>query len=311
MPKTLPAQVITQLDAEYKKPVLLFELGLSSTVRYAAYMTNVTFPTGGNVYTAKAITVAGMNQSLEGQINRISLKFDDVLNDMSAYDDEEGLNGKSLIIKRVYLDALGDASYYKEVFNGYMEQPNNYDYAWLSVSASSGKSLKKRVLNFSYQRMCPWIFGGTECNTDSLADLTSLTASGTADSGTVTTLVDNALTQANNYWNYGRIEITKGGVVYRRKVASFDAGSDTVTFDVALPVAVDNTCTYDIFKGCDQTLSTCGASNAWGPSADNTANFGGCVHIRSREESGFIRNLANDVIDNITDITHDFLDHYR
>ena len=44
-------------------------------------------------------------------------------------------------------------------------------------------------------------------------------------------------------------------------------------------MAVDNTCTYVLYKGCDQTWDTCGANNAWGPSANNQANFAGCLHI--------------------------------
>lgn len=281
MPKSLPAQVITQMDATIKRPVLLFELGLTSTLRYAAYKSNVTFPTGGNTYTAKAIQVTGLGQSLEGQTNRATIKFDDLSSDMSAYADAEEFKGLSLVIKRVYLDALGDVSYYKEVFNGKMESPDDYDYNWLTVKAYQGKSLNKRIFKFAYQRMCPWVFGGTECNTNGNADLSSLTASGTAESGSTTTLTDSALTEAGDYWNYGNIYITYNGVVYRRKVADFDTGTDTITLDVALPFAVDATCDYEVFKGCDQTWDTCSNTEQWGPSANNSLNFGGCIHIES------------------------------
>ena len=284
MPKTLPAQVITPMDAVRKAPILLFELGLSSTLRYAAYKTNVTFPTGGNVYTAKAIEISGVDQSLEGQINRVHVKFDDISNDMSAYANAEDFKGLSLIIKRVYVGVFGDASYYNEVFNGHMEEVDDYDYEWMTISATQGKSLSRSSIKFAYQRMCPWIFGGDECNTNSYADLTSLTATGTADSGTYTTLVDDALTQVNDYWNYGNLYITKSGIVYRRTVTDFDAATDTVTFDVELPFQVDGTCTYEVFKGCDKTWDTCSATNAWGPSADNSVNFGGCIHITTRED---------------------------
>ena len=285
MPKDIPDQVISQMDAGYKQPVLLFELGLSSTLRYAAYMSTVTFPTAGNVYTAKAIKVSDIEQSLEGQINRITVRFDDVSSDMSGYADDEEFKGKSLIIKRVYIGELGDASYYNEVFNGKMETPSNYDYHWLTVPATTEKNLNKRALKFAYQRMCPWIPGGDECDTDGNFDLTSLTATGTADSGSTTTLVDNALTQSDDYWNNGEVYITYDGDVYRRKVKDFVAATDTITFDVALPFSVDNTCTYEVFKGCDQTWDTCEANNNWGPSADNTANFGGCIHIESQPDS--------------------------
>ena len=279
MPKDLPASVITQMDAAAKRPAILVELGLSSTLRFTVYKSNITFPTGGNVYTAKAIKVRGIGQSLEGQIQRITVDFDNVTKDMAAYANNEDFKGKSLIVKRIYLDAIGNATYYNEVFNGYMENPSGIGRHWLTVAAVTGKPLNQKTLKFAYQKLCPWVFGGSECNTNGNADLTTLKAAGTADSGSTTTLVDNALTQINDYWNYGEIEITKGSKTYYRKVKDFAAATDTITFDVELPVAVDNTCTYVVYKGCDQRWNTCGANQAWGPSADNEANFMGCIHI--------------------------------
>jgi len=279
MPKNLTGAVVTQIDAAQKRPVILVELELSSTLRYAACKSNITFPTGGNVYTAKAIKVSGINQSLEGQIQRATIKFDNVSRDMAAYAHNEDFQNKRIVIKRVYLDALGDSQNYNEIFNGYIDKRPQIDRRWLTVSATIGKPLNRKALKICYQRLCPWVFGGTECNTDGNADLSSLKASGTADSGSTTTLVDDALTQADDYWNYGRIEITKGSKTYYRKVKDFVSSTHTVTLDIELPVAVDNTCTYVMYKGCDQTWDTCGANNAWGPSANNQANFAGCLHI--------------------------------
>ena len=286
MPKAIPADVITKMDATGKRPVLLFELGLSSTLRYAAYKSNITFEaTTGSVYTAKAIEVSGLSQSLEGQIGRITIKFDNVLKDMAAYANAQDFRGKSLIIKRIYLDSIVNSTDYNEVFNGYMERPSEIGPQWLTVTAVIGKPLNRKLHKFSYQRMCPWRAGGAECNTDGLFDLTVLTASGTADSGSTTTLVDNALTQASDFWNNGEIQITKSNVVYRRIVKDFDGGTDTITFDVEMPFAIDNTCTYVVKKGCDQTWDTCTAVNAWGPSADNSANYAGCLHVSAKQDA--------------------------
>lgn len=58
--------------------------------------------------------------------------------------------------------------------------------------------------------------------------------SGTADSGSTTTLVDDALTQADDAWNGGFLTITNpGGPNYdaTQKVSDFVASSDTVTTD--------------------------------------------------------------------------------
>lgn len=284
MAKDLDANVITQIDAQGRKACLLFEIALTGlTLRYAAYISTTTFPHGGTAYTAKTIMFGGVSQSLEGQIGRITVKFDNVAKDMAAYAYSYDFEGRYLTIKRIYLDADDNApaasTEYIEVFHGKMEQPKEIGRQWLIVTAIEGKPLNKPVLNEIYGKECRHNFGGTQCNKDGNADLTLLTASGTADSGSTTTLVDNALTQADDYWNYGKISITKGGVTYKRKVKDFDAASDTITFDLALPVTVDNTTTYTVYKGCPKTWEACQAIPAYGPSADNKLNFGGCMHI--------------------------------
>ena len=285
MPKAIPGVVLAEMIAVQKRPVLLFELGLSSTVRFAAYKINVVFPTGGSMYTAKAIQIGNVSQSLEGQIQRVSVQFDNVAKDMAAYAHYEDFRGKPLIIKRIYLDAIGLATYYNEVFNGYMERPSEITRYWLTVPCSIGKPLNRKALSFQYQKMCPWIFGGSECNTDGYANLAVLKTVGTADSGTTTTLVDSILTQIDDYWNYGGIEITKSGVTYYRKVKDFVAATDTITLDVEMPFAIDSDCTYVVYRGCDQTWDTCTGVNAWGPSGDNKLNFGGCIHISKKADS--------------------------
>jgi hypothetical protein len=283
--KSLDANVTTELDAQGRKSVLLFELALTGlTLRYAAYKTSIVFPHGGaTTYTAKAIMFSGVSQSLEGQIGRVTVKFDNVAKDMATYADSYDFEGRMLTIKRIFLDADNHApaasTEYIEVFPGKMELPKEIGRQWLIVTATEGKPLNKKVLNDAYVKECRHRFGSTQCNKDGYANLAVLTASGTADSGTVTTLVDNALTQIDDYWNYGKISITKGGVTYLRKVKDFDAATDKITFDVLLPVAVDNTTTYTVYKGCPKTWDACKSIHAYGPTTDNKNNFGGFIHI--------------------------------
>lgn len=307
MARSLTATVITELDARQRRPCILIELGLSSTLYYALEKTNVVFPTGGQTYTAKTFEFGGVQHSAEGQIQGVSLKISNVDGAFTSYANLQDFNGKTLVIKKVFLNQLASANDYIELFRGTMDTPSSIDKFWITIPASSGKYLKNRTLLWKYTKLCPWRFGGTECNTDSLADLTSLTATGTADSGSTTTLVDNALTQADDYWNFGYISITISGKVYHRKVLNFIASSDTVQFDVALPVPVTNGCAYTIYKGCDQTWSCCSAASAFGPSADNTANFGGFLHIPSsvpatESGSGYYNGLASNFIKNAPSI---------
>ena len=284
--KDLPAAVVTQLDAQQKRPALLFQIDLTGlTLRYAAYMTNITFPTGGNVFTAKAITFGGVSQTLEGQIGRVAVNFDNVAKDMTAYLNTYDFEGRTLSISRIFLDAIGNGANFNYLFKGFMEQPKEIGRQSVTISATEGKPLQRRVLLKKYDRECNLTFGGIECNINGNANLAVLKATGTADSGTSSTLRDNALTQIDDYWNYGSIILVKDSVTYNRKVKDFDAATDTITLDVALPVVIYNTTTYTVYKGCAKTHDSCRSNQAYGPSADNKLNFAGFIHIGIWRES--------------------------
>jgi len=360
MPKGLEAAVITEIDAQQKRTRLLVEVQPRPYLipfRFAVSESNITFPHGGSItWTAKTIEVGDTMQSPEGQIGRISLKFDDVARDMAAYVDAYNFAGGTMIIKRIYLDgnhhAPTDPADYNEVFRGIMETPKNIGVQWVVMNATSGKPLNVRALKQVYGKECSHIFGDTQCNYNDYAELehtagqadsgsdttlvdsdlyqaddywndgyiyimkgtgigvgkvtdfaagvvtfadlgvtvdstcvyrlckdSTLMQMGAADSGSTTTLTDDGLAQVDDFWNYGVIEIVKAGTVYRRNVKDFDAASDTVTFDAALPITVDNTCKFFIRAGCDKTYDTCKGLNAWGPSDDNNANFLGFTYI--------------------------------
>jgi len=79
---------------------------------------------------------------------------------------------------------------------------------------------------------------------------------GTADSGTTTTLVDSILTQVDDYWNNHQIHITGGTNAGRsRVVTDFVASSDTITVSPAFPSAIDNTSIYELVPDNSQEIS--------------------------------------------------------
>jgi len=277
MPRDIPGGLVTQIDADQRRPVILLELGLSTTIRFAVSRNNIVFD--GNTYTAKKVTFGSIGRSMGGTVGRVTLKFDNVAKDMAAYANAIDFEGKSITIKRIFLDDYDSATDYVGLFEGTLERPSSIDQQWLTVTAISGKDLSRNALTRRYQKLCSLTFGGSLCNQDSLADLSSLTATGTADSGSTTTLVDNALTEEADYWNYGDIKITISGIPYHRIVKDFDAANDEITWDVGLPVAVSSGDTYTVYKGCKKNWDTCLGNSTFGPSADNSANYGGFLHI--------------------------------
>ena len=283
MAKDLESAVLTQIDATGHAPVNLAEIFLDAgTLRYAATRQSVVFPAAGNTYTAIFYTSGGRKVSRGRQIIIKDYRFDNRDGVLHGYNAAERFEGKPFIEKRVFRGALGNVAYYNEIMAGIMGAPR-FDKQWMYLRVTEGKLLGQRSRNQYYQKPCNNDPGDSNCNYDGYFNLASLTATGTADSGTVGSLTDNALTQVDDYWNFGRIEITISGYTHVRKVSDFDAATDTVSWNVNLPEAVSNGDSYTIYKGCPLTWEACQGLFAYGPSADNKANFLGNLHLSKKE----------------------------
>ena len=282
MAKTLSTAVQAEQAAQQKRPVNLVILELDAgTLRYASSRTNVTFPSGGDVYTAKALGYGNVQTSSEGQIGRLTVKLDNTARDMAAYAAATAFKSRVLTVRKIYRDASGTTDY-EEIFTGWMEEPT-FDYNWISIPVTSGNPLSRRYPHRTYGKLCDLQFGGSICNVDGNADLTGapLYVTGTSDRGGTTVLYDNALNQVNDFWNHGRLVCCISGSSEERIVKDFSGG--TVTFDVPFSTYVSGSTKYSLKAGCPKTWTACSGVSAWGPTADNTLNYGGFLHIGLRE----------------------------
>ena len=98
--------------------------------------------------------------------------------------------------------------------------------------------------------------GAAELAADAVVEIRSL-ASGTSDSGTTTTMVDAARTEADtDYWAGQYIVFTSGNIAGQaRLITGFNAATDTITFTPATTQAV-TTQTYEIWPGGRVDLGT-------------------------------------------------------
>lgn len=88
---------------------------------------------------------------------------------------------------------------------------------------------------------------GDSAAADYLEALKDNAITGTADSGTTTTMVDAARTEADDFWNGQLLVFTSGSNAgLARVITDFTASSDTVTFSPALPNAVSAADAYEI-----------------------------------------------------------------
>ena len=120
--------------------------------------------------------------------------------------------------------------------------------------------------------------GASELAADAVSEIRAL-ASGTSDSGTTTTLVDAARTEADtDYWKGCILVMTSGNLLGQaRLITGFTPGTDTITVDRAFTQAVA-TQTYEIWPNGPSLLAETTHTNAVIPSVTTvTGNVNGSV----------------------------------
>jgi uncharacterized phage protein (TIGR02218 family) len=263
--------------------VYLLELALASGTLYLCdAIANITFPTAGTLYYAWRFSFDSIKNHITGEVDRVSFSFDNTDLTFRAYTDTDAFQGCRLTLRLIFADLLSSADYQMVLFTGLMSAPViNEETVDIEVSSPLirlGGTIPRR----RYQNNCHWKFADTNCtagmNAGQIVTLIGA-VNGTADSGTTTTLVDAALTEADDYWRYGTVEFTSGdndGEI--RTVTDFVASTDTVTLSYALPHAVVAGDGYTIKKGCNKTSAWCSVHH------NNWANFGGFVGLPQRSK---------------------------
>jgi len=288
--KELDNNIITEIDASQKTPIILVEQYLDgATLRWALAKENIIF--GGFTYFAKTFTVDDVDFSFEGQLDKVSLNFDNIDSAFDAYIEAFDFESRPMFIKRIYLsgeleEIPSNPEMYNEVFYGEMEQPTDSDGRNINITAVSGYSLDKGMLNQYYGSFCQRKFGDRLC-TVNLADENYYFKKGiVSGEGTTSKFKTNSLLEADNFWKHGNVKLNIDGSIYNRKVKSFSSNgaSGEVTLDIGIIETIDLGSTFEIKKGCDFTWETCSGNNTWGPSGENTLNFFGFIHIGINKE---------------------------
>ena len=121
-------------------------------------------------------------------------------------------------------------------------------------------------------------------------------ASGTADSGTTTTLVDAARTEGDNDWWKGQLLVMTSGTLLgqARQITSFVAATDTITVYPAFTAAV-GTQTYEIWPAQGTLLPTTG-----GNTLDVTATGAAGVDWANVESQGTTVSLTATTVNDLT-----------
>ena len=279
MPKTIDAAVLTKIALAENKPVHLVEIAVDSgTIYLCDAASNITFPTAGNLYLAWGFTFNGVRTSVTGEVDRLTIAFDNTDLAFRAYTDTDDFQGRRLTLRTIFSDLLGSADYSVVNFTGKMTAPELGDRAVTIRANSPLYSLNNTIPRRRYQSNCHWIFNGTEClaGGGSLAgELTAQTADATS---TTTALVDAARSESADYWLYGTIEMTDGTAANIGEIRTISVSAvGEITLLYPMPSTIAEGDEYTIKRGCNKTSQWCTVMH------DNWANFGGFVGLPQRK----------------------------
>jgi hypothetical protein len=273
--KTIDPAVIAKLAATQNQPILLYEFYLDSGTQYLCdYSGNVTFPTGGQVYTALSIVHEHIIQNSASALDSVTIELANVNKLFGLYVTREALRGRTVIIRRVFADLLTNALYGEAIFVGTMQNPTVDQYK-VSVEAIAGQPLRRKEPLKNYSRLCRHMLGDTGCAKDISALV--IEEAHAPDSGTTTTLIDSNLVAAVDIYKDGMVEcdFTDGTYTWteQRRIVSYDSGSKTIAIQVPFSVATSTATRWKAYPGCNKSWVDCYDKFY------NVLNFGGFVHV--------------------------------
>jgi lambda family phage minor tail protein L len=127
---------------------------------------NITF--SGEIYTAFPIQHGKVKSNNKSEIDRTTLTIPNINLAMSAYAEQNNLNGSRVDINKIYLDPNGQPpannNDFFSIFNGHIEEIN-YDETALQATIVSKLDIPfGQFPRRTYQRSCNWTFKSVECN---------------------------------------------------------------------------------------------------------------------------------------------------
>jgi len=151
----------------------------------------------------------------------------------------------------------------------------DYDYHAVSITFVNIFNFSRRKLpKILYEDSCPYRIFDSDCKLIKSA----WAATGSVDSGDANTINDSGRTEADDYYNFGYVEMTSGNNDgEERMVSSYTQGVINVFPDFTNVVSAGET--YKIYPHCQRTRTLCNSIFS------NATNYGGFRHIPRPEEA--------------------------
>jgi len=282
MTQTLTTEFKNEAAKSQNRPIELYDIYLGSqsvcddqTYHYCTTNKRISFfnlDGGVQNYDPFRITREPIPASNQLEVEMFAGEFNNTDRVWSDWSNNKDLRGKRVVVRKVFLDLLTDATHSKIIFDGEIN-------ALAELSETSAKiQVRSKLKSLSVQPgamqqlYCNWIFCDEFCG---INVATVSAADQTIDIGsTENEIVDAARIEDDDYWIDGLIRFLTGkNTGEERQVVDFISAQNKIVLDYGLPEVPDVGDTYTIERGCDKCLSTC--TNRFG----NQANFLGFVDI--------------------------------
>ncbi len=273
--RTLSTAFRSNASGDANQPLELYDMYLDNeVVHFVNYDKNISyFDIDGvaQTYTALPISRQEYERSLENPINSVAIGIANIDKSISAYLAANDFRGRRLVIRKVFADALSSADDNAIIFDGVMDTPAASEESVQVNAVDRIGTLFKEVPRRWYQLLCNWKFGDAFCFQGKTSGDMYVTGNYSCSAGCSTTVIKSAsLTQANNYWIDGDVQITSGqSALKKRKIVSSSQSGTSVNLDFALPFAPANGDTFTIRRTCDKSHFRCSGDFS------NDLNFGG------------------------------------
>lgn len=264
---SLSATIRSIIAMATSRPIEIHDIYLGSqtaedddTLHFVSYYKNISFfqylSGTPQTYTALGISRAGIKKTIQSEVDTAGYRIDNVNKAMGSYAATKNFRNKRIVSRLIFRSNLTSADDAKVIFDGMIQGIVFKQRTMEAVCVPMISSLAFET-GWPYQINCNARFGDIYCNINKNSSTNRV--SSTATGGTTGTLIDtNALLQADDYWNHGIIEFTNGtNIRIKRKIVDFDAATDTLTFDYAIPTAPAAGDAYVVYRGCDKSLTMC------------------------------------------------------
>jgi uncharacterized phage protein (TIGR02218 family) len=240
--------------------------------RYGLATRKIAF--GGFAHTPLSWKRGAVKGAAKTALDKVDIQIDNVNAWFSTLATQRPLDGTRVKLIRCFQETWEDSDNLIVIFDGRI-QSMTFDSKHAVVEIVSHMSFLNRPCpGRLFMPQCNYRLGSTRCGVDLAAVSTGTIAGGSGSSSLA--LVNASLTDADNFWAFGYVEIVSGDYKgLRRPVRASSSANTSVYLRYPFPISLEGV-NVKVVPGCHKTKAYCNDTYA------NLLNFGGFAEVPRR-----------------------------